>query len=192
MADNPDPVQFPSWVDMLAAERRGQEDRLKENLAAHPKTWEAVRCGLGRDIYPLALIGSAHLMDLDELAKAVVDAWTMPDSPQTQLSHRDWLGYFNEVGYLDNATRRPFPTESITVWRGATPSRRRRWSWTTDRERAAWFANRLTYAGLDARVWTLTAPPSARLAHFHGGDSRDEDEHVINTSGLSLAEVTHG
>lgn len=192
MAENETPPQFRSYADLLAGEEKRQRAQLMENLASCPTTWDAITYGLGRDIFPLALIASAHWMDLDELAKAVEASWTMPDNPQTQLTREDWLGYFQKVGYLDNTVRAPRPSEPITVWRGADASRRRRWSWTTDTDRAEWFADRLTSAGIDGRVWKTTAPARARLAHFHGEDSRGEDEHVINTKGLKIMEVDHG
>jgi|GEM_PF-4771555 len=171
--------------------KQREENHLLENLATSPSTWEEIVQGLGRNTYPLALLASTSLLSLDELAKAIDDAWTMPDNPQGQLSQPVWLDYFERVGYLENGTRRPRPLLPITVWRGSVSSRRRRWSWTSDLDRAAWFATRLTAAGLDGRVWTTIAPPYAQLAHFYGVDSRNEDEHVVNTKGLKITEHPH-
>ena len=70
----------------------------------------------------------------------------------------------------------------MTVYRGTTPAIWRRMSWTTDLERAKWFADRLGLFGFpDTIIATATIPPRHVLALFN---DRQESEVVVNPYGL--------
>jgi hypothetical protein len=62
----------------------------------------------------------------------------------------------------------PNPAGPLSIYRGATRGRARGMAWTTDPDKARWFADR--FSGLAgqgpfraAHVYTVTAPPAAIL-----------------------------
>ncbi len=93
-----------------------------------------------------------------------------------------WTGWFRSAGYLtDFEDPIPAPTCPLTIYRGATWPGRRGMSWTTDHDRAVWFANRFSrFAGSRgfqiAYLFCTTVEPDAILAMFRG----DEAEVVID------------
>jgi hypothetical protein len=176
-----------SDTEYTAWERRLMRARLHENLRSNPTTWAAVSDRLPRSALPAALffsVRSGHLSDLDEIAAGVADAWTGCEFPLDGLKRADWSTLFDLVGFIRGDKRADRPVHALTLFRGSVPTLRFRWSWTTDREKAEWFAQRRQHA--DARVWTCSAPPSALLADFSGGPKRAEGEFVLNTRGLKI------
>jgi hypothetical protein len=179
-----------SDTEYTAWERRLMRARLHENLRSNPTTWAAVSDRLPRSALPAALfysVRSGHLSDLDEIAAGVADAWTGCEFPLDGLKRADWSTLFDLVGFIRGDKRADRPVHALTLFRGSVPPLRFRWSWTTDREKAEWFAQRRQHA--DARVWTCSAPPSALLADFSGGPKRAEGEFVLNTRGLKIRPV---
>jgi hypothetical protein len=55
------------------------------------------------------------------------------------------------------------PAEALTVYRGTPPRSRVRVSWTLDRERADWFANRYARVGTAASVYSRAGPSVGSL-----------------------------
>jgi hypothetical protein len=62
------------------------------------------------------------------------------------LGQRRWIQLFRMVGFISDSAGTTRPDHQLLVYRGATRRRRRRMSWTTNREKAQWFADRYSRA----------------------------------------------
>lgn len=139
-----------------------------------------------RDLPAFAhLVIDADVCTPDAAAELVYRAWTGPEFPEANLDTGLWRAMFRRVGYLtdDGPADRPLGFVG-PLWRGATHDRRLGMAWTTDRDRAVWFADRFgTALGDEAHVWRLDTVRAGRvLARF---DGRSEAEVVLNTRGLT-------
>lgn len=132
-----------------------------------------------------------HKRDLPILALPLIQEYCMPAADAAELLKfvwvtvefpadsddlvEEWREAFDRLGYVTDSDDGP-PMEAITVYRGADRDSDG-WglSWTTDLERAKWFAYRL--GKKNRAVFTALAPPESVLAHFTG---RNEDEYVID------------
>lgn len=150
-------------------------------------TWAEVEHGHGRNELPWLLEAYAHRLDLDELAKGIECAWTAAEFPMSWIKRDGWRQLFERVGFLEDIRRAERPAEPMTLFRGSVKAKRFGWSWTDDVEQAEWFAERWRQGGHDGRVWTVTVPPEAILAHFP--TSRNESEWVIIPTGLKVREI---
>lgn len=136
-----------------------------------------------------------------QLPDAVCAVWIGRRAPVSWkrghgLGPRGWVQMFQAAGYLhrvESATAANFelldpsyptpselcarPTGGLTVWRGATTSRRRGMSWTLHRECAEGFAQVAADFG-DAELVRARVPGCAVLAAFADGR---EQEIVVNT-----------
>lgn len=112
-----------------------------------------------------------------------VSAWTGPEFPEANLSRAKWLQIFARTGFLTDRDGLVRPKASVTLWRGAIPSRKAGMAWTSDRDRASWFARRLSGVSTkeDGEVWRLTVEPGRVLARFV---ERGEEEFVVDTRRL--------
>ncbi|HMG43038.1 MAG TPA: hypothetical protein VK611_17030 [Acidimicrobiales bacterium] len=113
----------------------------------------------------------------DDLHKVLADVWTGAEWPAQSLGVATWVHLFRMAGIVSDDGGPP-PTEPLTAYRGATWGRRRGMSWTTDRERARWFADRFAVLG-PAFVFTAEVPPGAVLALI-GEKYRSEGEVVVD------------
>ena len=68
--------------------------------------------------------------------------------------------------------------------RGCHHERRFGMSWSTERERAQWFADRILGSG-SGNMYVFTAPPMSLLAFIHHEVGRGEAEYVIDPTYLS-------
>ncbi|MCT7371443.1 hypothetical protein A7R75_20810 [Mycolicibacterium llatzerense] len=91
-----------------------------------------------------------------------------------------WVELFNVAGYT-SAGQPAEPPEQVTVWRGCTPGRRHGMSWTADRDKAQWFADRPGYASR-GRVYVHRASGYELLAYI---SDRNESEYVIDPQYLA-------
>jgi hypothetical protein len=123
----------------------------------------------------------------DQLIKALGDTWVMCDFPERHMSRRGWLKIFHVAGYHEDDTAAE-PPEKVTLWRGGT--RRTGMAWTADREQAEFFQHRYEESGTPGKLWTITVGPRRLLAHYHE-KHRNEDEYVIDSTGIKPKEVTH-
>jgi hypothetical protein len=106
--------------------------------------------------------------------KLLCDIWKMAEWPERCLGQREWIRIFWRVGFATDygATR---PTESVQIYRGCAPRFVRRMAWTSDIQKARWFATRLWRT--DAFVYTAMIAPEGVLAMI---DGKGEREIVVN------------
>lgn len=136
-------------------------------------------------------------IDRETLTTLIGVVWSMAEYPSTALTLADWRGLFDAAGYTtvgedsEYGARADRPSGSVRVYRGCTPSLRRRWSWTSDRELAVRFAQGVELGGFNGRMpgrlYLVDAPPGNLLCQI---DSRRESEYVVDTRGLKTVEET--
>jgi len=113
----------------------------------------------------------------DDFVRLLPEVWRLAEWPARSLGQRAWLAMFTAAGFVSDCGSAP-PTEPLVVYRGATFKNMRGMSWTTDLDRARWFANReRLFHGGEGEVFMVPAPPHAVLAHIVG---RGEAEVVLN------------
>lgn len=144
---------------------------------------------LGRNEGPAALwwwwecasLPGAHLRAL------LPGVWVGAEWP-AQLGKKRWLAMFEATGFVSDRPGAQVPESALTIYRGALGGRVRGLSWTTDLERARWFAERIKLLGrTDAAVVAAEVHPRHVLATF---DGRQEAEVVVKPRGLrNLREV---
>lgn len=133
-----------------------------------------------------------------EGARAVLErAWTLPEWPG-QYGRELWLMAFAYTDFIctERQEGNDCPLhfdewdsqgddEPITLYRGSLKSTRRGMSWTTDLERAQWFARRgdMSGKGREMHVWRCEVPREHTLAHFN---HRSEHEVVADVRGLKI------
>jgi len=143
----------------------------------------------GRNNGPgLLLMAWGHKAISAEAVTALVGPiWSDAEFPQMCLSRRDWLELFAVAGYTVDGKAAPRPGAPVALYRGSDHSRRRRMSWTANREMAEWFATSLSRGRRPGCVYQTIAPPSSLLCFNGDGDnSRGESEYVVNTKGLII------
>jgi hypothetical protein len=122
---------------------------------------------------------SSGQLTVEDLRALMPDAWQMSEGPQEKLGVAAWVFLFRCAGFISDANH-PQPREPLTIYRGATWGRRRGMAWTTDREKAEWFANRFSVLR-EALVYEITVGPEVVLALF---DGRNEAEVVVEPAKL--------
>lgn len=151
--------------------------------------WHGVRPTSNRDLPSFAhATVSAGCYTPAGARDLVADAWTQPEWPEGNYGAAFWRELFGQVGYLhrgrDEEDVLDPPAEVPTLWRGAIHSRRKGLAWTTDRDRAVWFAERFPADGSHyktAHLWRIDGLDPARvLARF---DNRGESEWVVDVRG---------
>jgi hypothetical protein len=108
--------------------------------------------------------------------------WEGAEFPARALGFRQWVDWFREVGFIDTTddTGR-LPTSPVRAWRGSPWGQRRGMSWTVDRERATWFADRSAERfGRPAHVFEVEIPPAAILVLNLGVEGRKEMEVIVD------------
>jgi hypothetical protein len=131
-------------------------------------------------------------VDQDALRVVVADVWSAADMPERLLSPRwAWVSLFRKADYSDT-----LPSEPVTLYRGATPGRRRGMAWTTDLDRARMFAHTwIGNAGKQTKVFTVTATPDMMLCDIDKACSdggRGENEIVLDPFKLRGTKVLGG
>jgi hypothetical protein len=114
--------------------------------------------------------------------EVVAAVWSMAEFPANLLPPETWVELFEEAGYTQDGKPASRPEQPVTVYRGCHHERRFGMSWSTDRERAKWFADRFSGFG---NMYVFTAPPMSLLAFIHHEVGRGEEEYVIDSSYLS-------
>lgn len=124
-----------------------------------------------------------------ELSELLQHAWSAPEFPEAYSGARWWVSLFRRAGFVTDSGRSA-PIMPLVVFRGAPWGRRRGMAWSTDRDRAVWFAERwhtshpiwrriqgANGAPCRACVFRVTVAPGAVLAML---DDRGEAEIVID------------
>lgn len=140
------------------------------------------------DKFPRVLISAYRKGEFngrpEVLAAAVMNAWSCADRPTETVSSACWRSLFQEVReYLI------IPSTPVDVYRGCKrDAYSRRMSWSGDRERARWFANREDTPGL---VYRCTVGPEYVLAHLSNDPAvfRPEDEYVLDPDWIVTADI---
>lgn len=158
-------------------------------------TWADISARMGRNDMPhAAIMGFYDLDDDAERAVALSAAWTMAEWPELHADQEVWADLFAAVGPVRDGEPVDYDglglPDPVTLYRGAVPSRRDGMSWTTDRDRAEWFARRFDGLGTETgQVYEITIPVECCLARFTEG--RGEDEVVVDVTQLDMdAEVS--
>jgi hypothetical protein len=150
------------------------------------ETFDEAALDLGRNEGP-ALLFDLHcqrIIDVGEHPAVVASVWTTAEFPESKYDPRTiWVDLFGEAGYTHDGKRAPRPSEPVTVYRGCSHDRRFGMSWSTDVDRARWFADRDLGKG-KGHVYVVTAPPESLLAFIHEF-GRSEAEYVIDPQYLS-------
>jgi hypothetical protein len=108
-------------------------------------------------------------LTVDDLREVLQPVWTRAEGPTREFPIPKWVALFRAADYPLR------PQQAVRLYRGTRPGRRRRgMSWTTDVERARWFADRWFEQGYrQVEVVTVLAPPSALLVEI--ADSREHE-----------------
>jgi len=136
--------------------------------------------GVGRNEQPKRLYQAWRRGEIDGvgLRVLILDVWSGAEWP-AQLGHRAWIEMFTAAGLVTDGC--DAPKSPLTVYRGATLSRMRGFSWTLDFDRAQWFAARTRLFGMPAAVYRLACPPTLVLGVIFGEPSgRGEREIIVN------------
>jgi len=154
------------------------------------KTWDELSARAGRNDMPGILAEAILSESLShvELAKGIASTWVLCEWPARAIEIHVWEYIFTMVcdgGYYlnddgDVKSHEDLPEELI-LYRGCLPEFKEGMSWTTDKERAVWFAHRLDHGNNIGHLYTCTIPPHIVLAKF---DGRGENEIVIEVSQL--------
>jgi len=117
----------------------------------------------------------------ERLRACLAEWWDMGDG-HSGLGTGRLVALFQAAGFVADTAGVEPPTGELTVYRGISAGRnRRRLSWTTDPDRAAWFARRYAYYFGHGTVLAAEVSPRHVLGIFHG---RREAEVVVNFRGL--------
>ncbi len=192
--------------EMMAGERRNAERAIQEvidrwsgtEMAPDPaREWFSRNPVHDRDLPAFAVHTIlARCWTPDAAEDLLTMAWVYPEWPQ-QGGDRLWVEAFRQVAdstgvstICDSEDEHggcefDLPGRPVTIYRGcfAWQASVRRMSWTTDRDRAEWFAERGDMSGQNRprRVYRAEVPRRAILGHFTG---RGESEVVVDLAGL--------
>jgi hypothetical protein len=119
------------------------------------------------------------LLTRSELRIVLPPIWCAPMRPEPLLGASKWVDLFRSARYCP-------PDEPLTIYRGATMEGRAGMSWTTEIERAQWFANYSAVA--TAHVFQCIAAPDAVLCQVPrtiiGELAWEENEVIVDPSRL--------
>ncbi len=149
-------------------------------------TWAEVSARLGRNDLPMAMIENWWSMPRSEQARAIADAWTMAEWPSQIMDTNLWDMLFSIVtdghyivGDDGELILRDTLPATMTLYRGAFDDFVFGMSWTTNLEKADWFAHRLEHGSHRGRVYETTASRDDVFAKF---DRRGEFEIVLRST----------
>jgi hypothetical protein len=154
------------------------------------KTWEEISARQGRNDLPLLLCENYADMNKHERAKAIADTWVSAEFPAQILDIDLWLGMFFDTFDFDEYLldegeihlKHDLP-EPLTLWRGALPDFAEGMSWSSNKEKAEWFAHRLDHDDNVGVLYEATIDTGLVLAKF---DGRGEFEYVIDVTSLDF------
>lgn len=152
------------------------------HLREHPFTWQEWwdnLAGRSRAERMDAVGELARFVQKQSLRSLLEAFWSDMESPAYVYGCGTVVRWFRRAGFVSDDPAVQRPTEPITVWRGTQTCRSadgRGVSWTTDRDKARWFAARFAIDE-PGWVWEATVPPSGVLGMF---TDRGEEEVVVS------------
>jgi hypothetical protein len=181
---SPTRTREPFWVDGLYLDAYGFYGFDGE---MDSKTFSTAGGHVGHNNMPALLFDLVQrgVLRIEQHPAVVVEAWMMAEFPVSNVHPEFWVDWFETAGYTHNGHPSPRPKAPVTLYRGCVPEHRFGMSWTTDLDRALWFA--LGHG--EGRVYVYQADPAALLA-FIGEWGRHEAEYVVDPYFLSDAVVT--
>jgi hypothetical protein len=117
------------------------------------------------------------------LPGAVSEAWSAAEFPEFALSRNAWFCLFFRAGYTHDGNPADRPEKPVTLYRGCSQYYTRRMAWTSDRDRAEWFAGYRNHGGHPRAVYQATVEPGRLLAFIGADAGRDENEYVLDPTG---------
>ena len=142
----------------------------------------------GRNDGPDILLECWHTMPEAERPDTLAYVWSLAEWPERYLGTDIWVTWFRSVGFVSEAGQ-PAPVEPLQLYRGSTWGRRRGMAWTSDLDRARWFADRTTRFGLlghggTGHVFGAVVSPAGVLAYIDRADGRGEGEIIVDPAYL--------
>ncbi|MGI8404701.1 MAG: hypothetical protein ACR2OE_08050 [Thermomicrobiales bacterium] len=126
-------------------------------------------------------------LETDELNRLLSDNWSHGGyAADMGLEEWEWVELFETAGFVTDTPGYVRPVGPLAIYRGACLGGERGWSWSTDRDVAAWFARRSHDFGTPAVLLSATIAPEYVLGAFN---DRDEAEVLIDPAGLEWSEV---
>lgn len=126
-------------------------------------------------------------LEPDELNRLLADNWSHGGSAAAiDLEEWEWAELFETAGFVTDTPGYVRPASPLAIYRGARLGGERGWSWSTDRDVAAWFARREHDCGTPAVLLRATIAPEYILGVFN---DRNEAEVLIDPDGLEWSAV---
>lgn len=174
------------WVDGLYLDEHGFYGFDGE---MDSETFSTAGGHVGRNNMPALLFDLVQrgVLGIEHHPAVVVEAWMVAEFPESNVHPEFWVDWFETAGYTHNGHPSPRPEAPVTLYRGCAPEREFGMSWTTDLDRARWFAERDLGHG-NGNVYVYHADPAALLA-FIGEWGHHEAEYVVDPYFLSDAVV---
>lgn len=185
-------VYVVPWFDAQAKQANAMYAYKQGEIAVAlaEKDWAGYIWLHERPYRPEALLEIADLMDDDDYWDAVRDVWI--DTENLWQWGTKKLRRILEAnrpgraeGLMDDMERANLAqmTQRVTIYRGYPQGGTRKgWSWTLNRRRAEWFANRYTAPGDARNVIETTIDKDDIIAVFHG---RNEAEVIIDPRSIT-------
>jgi hypothetical protein len=144
-----------------------------------------------RALYDAFKTGRVPSIDLPAIIASI---WVWDDSPTSALGEKEWLEMFRSAGFFAypplvvrqaDGSHVPLerPTAPLTLYRGASPNRMRRMSWSGARHRAVELGMRHAPDG-SAMLYRVTVEPSAILAYLGERANTEVWTVVVDPAGL--------
>ena len=174
---DPDSVRRMMTDGQIVEALEGQkqfEARINESVSRRAFSAALLMAGRNENPQMLKAWWEDGLLTPQELPALLSLAWTGPEFP-VQLGIKWWVGLFRTAGFVSDRLDVPRPGSVLTVYRGCLPTSWRSLSWTTDFDRAKWFAGR--FKNPFTVVYKAQIPPKHILAMFY---DRQENEVVVN------------
>lgn len=149
----------------------------------------------GRNDAPSILFDALFDGELPEgdIPQLTAYAWTMCEYPTQVEEPHMWLSLFQRIGYRNAAGDRLDRPDQIILYRGASirdcEIGEYGMSWTTDKERAVWFASEYFARAGDNQVYKCVMSGDALVADYRDSE-RQESEIVVNPSRIKPECVT--
>lgn len=147
--------------------------------------FRAQLAGSGRNAGPVILrsLWLSGTLEPIELNPLVARVWSLAEFPEGSIGLSAWVAMFREAGFVTDDAGVERPRSPLRVFRGTTWGRRRRMSWTSDADKARWFARRASLFGFSGMLVSATAPPAGVLGILQG---RNESEVIVDPATLTL------